>query len=220
MNEACTAPMLDAVLPKQRRSRARREAMIALGERLLNERDLQEISVAELTRALGCSTGSFYTCFADKTAFFVEVQNRVSAALDARIHEEFEKVDLSEMPATKRLALCVEFTLAYFRAHSGLIRCALRYEHQIPEAWAPNRVSAQRIADAIAKDLVEEASRRMRIAVQLAFGTMVNALLHDPGPMSLRDPMFGAEIVGALSPYLEGAGCRPAQPFHKQGEIT
>ncbi len=194
--------------------------MIDLGERLLNERDLQEVSVAELTRALGCSTGSFYTCFADKTAFFVEVQHRVSAGLDKRIREVFEMANLSDMPAAKRFALCVEFTLAYFRAHSGLIRCALRYEHQIPDAWAPNRASAQRIADAVANDLQPDVAHRLRIAVQLAFGTMVNALLHDPGPMRLKDPMFAAEIIGALSPFLNEAWHRPAEPFHQQGEIT
>ncbi len=194
--------------------------MIDLGERLLNERDLQEVSVAELTRALGCSTGSFYTCFADKAAFFVEVQHRVSAGLDARIREVFETADLSDMAAANRLALCVEFTLAYFRAHSGLIRCALRYEHQIPDAWAPNRASAQRIADAVAGDLQPDVARRLRIAVQLAFGTMVNALLHDPGPMRLKDPMFAAEMIGALSPFLSEVWPRPAEQFHQQGEIT
>ncbi len=210
--------MLDTVLPKQRRSRARRECIIDLGARLLNERDLEEISVVELTRALGCSTGSFYTCFADKTAFFIEVQRRVSAGLDARIQAEFETADLSDMPAAKRLALCVEFTLAYFRSHGGLIRCALRYEHRIPDAWAPNRASAQRIADAVAAGLEPDTARRIRIAVQLAFGAMVNALMHDPGPLRLRDPSFADEIIEALTPYLNEAGLRPAQPFHKQGE--
>ena len=209
------AQMLDTalprVLPKQRRSRARREAMIKLGERLLNQRDLGEISIAELTRELGCSTGSFYTCFADKTAFFIEVQHHVSTGLDARIDAEFDANRLMGMSVAERLVLCVNFTLAYFRKHSGLIRCALRYEQRIPEAWAPNRASAQKIADAVVIGLEPHIVRQMRVAVQLAFGVMVNAVLHDPGPLRLQNPVFAAEIINALTPYLNEAVHKPAQ---------
>ena len=42
----------------------------------------------------------------------------------------------------------------------------------------------------------------MRVAIQMAFGTMVNAVLHDPGPLRLYDPDFGEQLKHALSPYL------------------
>ena len=43
---------------------------------------------------------------------------------------------------------------------------------------------------------------RLEIAIQLAFGMLVNALLHDPGPLRLHDPSFEPKIVAALRPYL------------------
>ena len=64
--------------PKQARSRARRAALIECGVEFLNERELDEFSVAEVTHRLGYSTGSFYSYFPDKTAFFIAVQEWVN----------------------------------------------------------------------------------------------------------------------------------------------
>ncbi len=43
--------------------------MLERGVELINERDLDELPIADITGALGYSTGSFYSYFADKTAF-------------------------------------------------------------------------------------------------------------------------------------------------------
>lgn len=191
------------VLPKQRRSRARRIAMIERGISLLNSRDLDDLPVADITGALGYSTGSFYSYFPDKPAFFVAVQRSVNDALDQRIAAELETGQTRQLGLSDRLVLCVDFTLDYFRTYRGVIRCALRYEHRIPDAWAPNRASAQRISDALTADLEGPRRAAMLTAIQLAFGTMVNALLHDPGPLHLDEEAFGQNIVEALKPYLD-----------------
>jgi AcrR family transcriptional regulator len=190
------------VLPKQRRSRARRAAMIEQGVHLLNDRDLDDLPVADITGALGYSTGSFYSAFSDKTAFFVAVQRQVNDSLDQRIADELETGDIQTMRLAERLVQCVEFTLEYFRTYRGVIRCALRYEDRIPDAWAPNRASAQRINDAMIRGLEGDRRAAMQTAIQVAFGTMVNSLLHDPGPLRLDDPAFGPSVTGALAPYL------------------
>ena len=201
--------MLDQIRPKQSRSRARRAALIELGIEMLNASDLEEISVADMTKRLNISTGSFYTYFDDKSAFFVSVQRAVAQALDAQIATEFETCAFKQLAPPEKLRRCVSSILAYFRKHTGVLRCALRYEHRIPEAWAPNRVSAQRTVEAMVAGMPEDVARRMRVATQMAFGAMVNALLHDPGPLRLNDPAFGAEILAALTPYLEEAGTNP-----------
>ena len=68
--------------PKQARSRARRQALIEHGARLLETADLDELSVAEITRGLGYSTGSFYSYFTDKEAYFIAGQRWVNDDLD------------------------------------------------------------------------------------------------------------------------------------------
>ena len=188
--------------PKQQRSRARRAAMIDHGVQLLKTRDIDDVSVSEITGALGYSTGSFYSAFADKAAFFVAVQRDVNERMIHRIETEIEVPKVARLAMTDRISLCIDFTLSYFREYSGVIRSALRYEAKLPEAWAPNRASAQRITAAMISNLSDADAQRMQVAIQLAFGTMVNAVLHDPGPLRLNDPNFGQQLKRALHPYL------------------
>ena len=199
---ALAVATIDPGLPKQKRSRARRAAMIEHGIELLKSRDLEDIPVAEITGALGYSTGSFYSAFEDKGAFFTAAQKEVNARLALQIEAEIETSAVTDMTPADRIALCIDFTLRLFRAYRGVIRSALRYEAKMPEAWAPNRASAQRITDGLCKGLRPADDARMRVAIQIAFGTMVNALLHDPGPLHLDDQKFATELKAALRPYL------------------
>lgn len=189
-------------LPKQKRSRARRAAMIARGLELLKERDLESVSIVEITGGLGYSSGSFYSAFTDKEAFFVAVQHAANEQIIEWVSAEIETPDLLDKSPADRLVICINLVLRYFRTYRGVIRSALRYEQQMPAAWAPNRVSAQRIADGLIVGLNADSAARVRIAIQMAFGAMVNALLHDPGPLRLDDHAFGPSVIAALTPFL------------------
>ena len=188
--------------PKQKRSRARCAALVEYGASLLNERDLDEVSVSEITDGLGFSTGSFYSYFKDKTAFFVAVQEWVNQQQSAEIARVFETEDVAGKSLIERLTSCIKFATNYFRTHTGIIRSALRYQRRIPAAWAPNRATTKRIIVAVCSGLSPEDKKRLEIAIQLAFGMLVNALLHDPGPLRLDDTDLESEIIRALSPYL------------------
>lgn len=198
-------------LPKQKRSRARREAMIARGVELLKDRDLEDVSIVEITGSLGYSTGSFYSAFTDKEAFFIAVQHVANQSMLAWIAAEIETEEMRGAPLAERLATCVNGVLRYFREYRGVIRSALRYEQKMPDAWAPNRESAQRISDALIADLETGDADRMRIAIQLAFGTMVNAVLHNPGPLRLDDEAFGPSVIKALAPFLSSEDTKQDQ---------
>ena len=189
-------------LPKQKRSRARRAAMIAYGVELLKDRDVEDVAIAEITGALGYSTGSFYSAFTDKSAFFIAVQREVDDVVCSWIEDEIETRDLDDVSLAHRLAICVDLTLRYFREYRGVMRSALRYEQKTPDAWAPNRTSAQRMTDGLVAGLDGDQKHRMNVAIQMAFGTMVNSMLHDPGPLRLHDEAFGREVIGALTPFL------------------
>ena len=189
-------------LPKQKRSRARRAAMIAYGVELLKDRDVEDVAIAEITGALGYSTGSFYSAFTDKSAFFIAVQREVNDVVCSWIEDEIETRDLDDVSLAHRLAICVDQTLRYFRDYRGVMRSALRYEQKTPDAWASNRTSAQRMTDGLVAGLYGDQKHRMNVAIQMAFGTMVNSMLHDPGPLRLHDEAFGREVIGALTPFL------------------
>ena len=188
--------------PQQKRSRARRAALVEHGVVLLNARDLDDLSISEITDGLGYSTGSFYSYFEDKTAFFVAVQEWVNEAQDADIEAIFETDAVLDKALADRLTDCVTFATRYFRTHTGIVRSALRYERRVPAAWAPNRATTKRIIAGASRGLSDSDRERLEIAVQLAFGMLVNALLHDPGPLHLDDPDLEPKITGALAPYL------------------
>ena len=84
------APTIGETQPKQARSIARRQVLLDYGVGLFNERGLDEISIQDITREVGFSTGSFYSYFADKKEYFVAVQTAVAAQQDARAAEVFD----------------------------------------------------------------------------------------------------------------------------------
>jgi AcrR family transcriptional regulator len=69
------AAALPAVQP---RARATRDAMLRVGRALLQERDFDELSIADLAAANGLSVGSFYGRFRDKASFFALLQQQVT----------------------------------------------------------------------------------------------------------------------------------------------
>ena len=188
--------------PKQARSKARRQALLEYGVRLFNERGLDDVSIQDIMQALGFSTGSFYSYFADKTEYFVAVQANVATAQDALAVQIFAKDQIAPLDLAARLHLCVDFAIAYFRTHTGLVRAALSYERRIPAGWQPNRRTTAAITAQATADLAPVDAQKLKIAIQLAFGLLVNAVLHDPGPMRLQDADLGDRILEALTPYL------------------
>ena len=188
--------------PQQKRSRARRAALVEHGVVLLNARDLDDLSISEITDGLGYSTGSFYSYFEDKTAFFVAVQEWVNKTQDDDIAATFETDAVLGKDLAERLTDCIAFATRYFRTHTGVVQSALRYERRVPAGWAPNRATTKRIIAGASRGLSKADRERLEIAIQLAFGMLVNALLHDPGPLRLDDPNLETKIGRALSPYL------------------
>lgn len=191
------------ILPKQRRSRERRLAMIEAGAEMLSERDIEEISVSSVTARLGYSTGSFYSGFSDKTAFFIAIQKRVSQRAGEPIAQALDPDALAGLGPFERLRVCLDLALDYFRSERGALASALRHEGSLPEAWAPHRALSQAMVDALVNGLTPEQAGRLRVAVQMVFATLVNAVLHDPGPLRLNDDHLADALCNAMRPYLE-----------------
>ncbi|MFK7876601.1 MAG: TetR/AcrR family transcriptional regulator [Paracoccaceae bacterium] len=188
--------------PKQARSKARRQALLDAGVALFNARGMDEISIQEITQAVGFSTGSFYSYFADKTEYFVAVQASVAAQQDALADQIFAPQQVASLGVPDRLRLCVDFAISYFRTHTGLVQAALSYERRIPAGWQPNRQTTAKVVAFATADLPDAVAHKLEIAIQLAFGLLVNALLHDPGPLHLHDPDLADRVMAALTPYL------------------
>ena len=202
-----TAP-LRAVQP---RALATRDSLLSAGRALLADRDLHALPIAEIASATGLSVGAFYGRFRDKESFFALLQEQVTAEWLASARSALaESADRARVPARVVEAI-VELTLGTYRDNSGLIRAALKHASTHPGSWTPVKRTGQMFVDEMAAALAPRlghlppAQRRLRVrfAMQMLFGTLVNAVLNDPGPMRLADPGLQRELVRALLAYLE-----------------
>jgi AcrR family transcriptional regulator len=187
---------------KQSRSQAKHQALLEAGRRLLDAHDLGTLSVAQLTRDAGMSVGSFYSRFEDKDAWFAELlrvtgERALQDTQALLVGRRFAKASNQ-----RKVALIVRHVVAIHREHRGIFRAAHSDSARSKLYWPQLHAYGQRLADAVVQALapqlqqVPAAQRRLRvgIALQLVFGTLVNAVLHNPGPIGLHDKRMEAEL--------------------------
>lgn len=188
----------DGVRPAlQQRSRATRDRLLAAGKRLLEETDLDGVSIADIAAAADCSVGAFYTRFENKDAYFralvTDMLAQERSALDA-LHDGVVDANLIEA--------IVANAVGSFRRNAGLLRSALRKGMEDPSYWEPIRRHGQVAADLVVGRLSKMARRplgpeeesRTRFAFQVLYGTLVNALLHQPLPLLLENERLENEL--------------------------
>ncbi len=201
----------NGILPAQQdRSRAKQAALISSGIRLLESRDYKSLSIAELTAANGVSVGAFYARFAGKDAYFNALQQQVFAVTARDARALFAPERWTSREARDVLDAFVAFFVGLVRRHRGVIHAALQQEAVQPSAWTPVREAGADLATPLRAILVpklthlQPADRLARVgfAVQMLYGTLINIVLHDPGPLSLNDDRIVTEMQNALAAYL------------------
>ena len=195
----------------QPRARATRDALLAAARELLRTRDFDELSVADLASSAGLSVGSFYGRFRDKASFFDVLQEQLAQQWLAIGLESLRPGSGDGRSAARIVADVAATYVALMRADTGLVRTALRHASIRPESWSP----VARVRDAFIAEAVDVLSARLphlpaarradriRFAMQVLFGTGVNAVLNDTGPIRLADPRLERELARVMAAYLE-----------------
>lgn len=189
-------------LAKQSRSQAKHEALLQAGRRLLQTLDLGSLSVAQLTSDAGMSVGSFYSRFDDKDAWFAELVRVTGEQMLGDTQQLLGSARWRQASDERKVALILRHVVDMHRAHRGIFRAALFDSARSQLHWPQLHSYARRVADAVQQALGEHlpqvppAQRRLRvgIALQVVFGTLVNAVLHDPGPIALDDKRMETEL--------------------------
>ena len=187
---------------KQSRSQAKHHALLEAGRRLLDTHDLVTLSVAQLTRDAGMSVGSFYSRFEDKDAWFAELLRVTGEQALQDTQALLAGSRFARASHARKAALIVGHIVAIHRAHRGIFRAAHSDAARSRLYWPQLHAYGQRLADAVYDAIaphmqqVPPAQRRLRvrIALQLVFGTLVNAVLHNPGPIGLHDKRMETEL--------------------------
>jgi AcrR family transcriptional regulator len=195
----------------QPRALATQDALLAAGRRLLRDRTLDALSVADIAAESGMSVGSFYGRFRDKESYFAVLQERANAEW---LDEGRAMLHRRRRGPPRAAALLREICAAYvgiFRRERGFVLAALRHASNHPGSWTPFRSAGQAFVaetTGVLEPLLghlppAQRAPRLRFAMQLMFATGINAVLNDPGPIRLEDRRLELELARALCAYLE-----------------
>ncbi|MBI5278826.1 MAG: TetR/AcrR family transcriptional regulator [Burkholderiales bacterium] len=205
---ACEGCLPEMKPSRQRRSASTAAALIEAGRRLLHDRSLEDLSIEALCADARTTVGAFYGRFENKQHFFVTLQ-RVQTMRTEQAIREF----VARHPPNRSSidALCrdiVDETIGNFRSNLGVMRASL--QHSKEGMWEVIRKSGDRYRVMLVELLgpyltrLPPAQRRLRIlfAYQALAGVLVQAVLNNPGPLSLEDDQIRDELFRLVKAYL------------------
>jgi AcrR family transcriptional regulator len=198
---------------RQKRGQITFDALIDTCFELLQDKDFDEISIAELAQKAGYSVGAFYARFRSKDELFdAMVLQHLQNRRETR-QRQFATADDSTL-----LHELLEETVRYYWGRRRFWRAALIRSIREPEFWAPMRKLSHEFADALLARFAARAGRALtgaeeanvRFAVQLGFGLINNTILNRPGPFFLEQALFIENLVRAFKLVSGYDGLAPA----------
>lgn len=208
---------LPGVAPsRQKRSRETTLALLRAGADMLRTRSLAELSIEALCAEVGATVGAFYSRFESKEAYFNALM-----ALAARDGERRLGEIRRPSPDSSLDELCqiiVSGIVAWMRSHEGVLRATLQHDDTRPDKWTPFKALAQAtttratplLLPAMGKGRKAAKTRTIAFGFQVVLGTLVNAILNDPGPLSLASKEMETRLAGCLSLLLQAEVGQPA----------
>jgi AcrR family transcriptional regulator len=186
---------------KQQRGQKTYDALIATGFRLLEERELEDITIAELARKAGYSVGAFYARFRSKDEFFdAMIAHHLEQRTRTREHL------FATLPDETLVSELIEDLVSYYWKRRRFWRAALIRSVREPEFWEPIRVHGRELGNLMIARIERQAARQLtkaeetnvRFALQVALGTVNNAIINRPGPILLGQKQFVENLARAF----------------------
>ncbi|HVT15525.1 MAG TPA: TetR/AcrR family transcriptional regulator [Thermoanaerobaculia bacterium] len=163
----------DLTAPRQERSRATRERILGALARLLERTTFDQISVAEVTAAAGCSMSSFYARFPSKEALLDAFLDRFFEFSAGEVSRALSQI-AAAAGAANRARRLVEFMLRSYRAYRGLLRSLILHDRTHPDTGFGSRTRAykRQVSAAFLSLLLGEdaAAANPRLAASASFG--------------------------------------------------
>ena len=170
----------------------------------------ESLAIADIAGACGLSVGSFYGRFRDKETFFAVLQQQITDEWVRDARQALQAPARGQPDAARLFQHLCALIIGRFRQDAGFIRAAIKHASTHPDSWTPIKRAGRQIVDELVLALsplmpqrrAAERAERIRTAMQMLFGTAINAVLHDPGPLRLADPRLERELARALLQYL------------------
>lgn len=180
--------------------------------RLLDERDIDQISVRDIVSAAGTSNGSFYHRFGTKEHLF----NYLIDDMIAR-RERGAMIQLSDtaIPFDRLPEMLARSAIANFRQHAGLLRSAVRRHIAGDDCWLPIskmsrrlvRKYIERVAQTLGRDLNDGEAQRVNFAFVWLYGLLTYRTLglNSIYGYTLPDELFELETIRNFQQLIDQA---------------
>ncbi len=186
---------------RQKRSQKTYDALIRTTFKLLQQREFDAISIAELAQKAGYSVGAFYARFRSKDELF-------DALLAQHIEDRLTARTRIFATATDETLVgdLMEDLVDYYWTRRRFWRAALIRSMKDPEFWEPVRRQGlqfgawliERISRRAGRSLTEAEQANVRFALQLALGTINNTIINRPGPIFMEQVLFVEQLTRAF----------------------
>ncbi|MBS0453797.1 MAG: TetR/AcrR family transcriptional regulator [Proteobacteria bacterium] len=198
--------------PRYSKGQRTADALLESGRRLLRTRPLEAMSIQDLCAQAEVTTGAFYGRFRGKDAFFAALQKLAVEDIRQASQRRLAELDEGDWTLDDTLAVLVRNTRLWVLRHEGVLRATLLQHQDEAAGWAPFRRMTHefveglvpRIERLMGADAPDAQARRLhiRFGFQMMFGTIVNAAINNPGPLTLSDRRMDTELSQALCLYL------------------
>src|SRR5690606_27685809 len=183
------------------RGRRTYDALVATGFKLLEDREFESITIAELAREAGYSVGAFYARFKSKDEYFDAL---IAQHLEERTRER--TLLFETLPDGEWTHALIEDAVNYYWRRRRFWRAALIRSINDPDFWQPIREHGHDLANSFIRRMVREAGRRLtkkeetnvRFATQVALGTINNTIINRPGPIFMGQALFVENLARAF----------------------
>lgn len=182
--------------------------MIDAGRTLLFDHSLEDLSLEMVCLHAGTTVGAFYGRFENKRAFFVTMQRIQVIGAEAALADFVRRHEGSDVSLEVLCEEMVSMTVRRFRENLGVVRASL--QHTEEGTWEMFKALGNRYRAALAVKFspnlthIPHAQRELRIkfAYQAMAGTLVHAVLNNPGPLTLDDDELTRELARMIYEYL------------------
>jgi AcrR family transcriptional regulator len=178
---------------RQKRSQKTYDALISTAFKLLEQREFDDISIAEISQKAGYSVGAFYSRFTSKDELFDAM-----VAQHVRDRTRTRERVLAETGDATLIEALIEEMVRYYWGHRRFWRAALFRSIRDPGFWEPLAklghelalLLIARIEDRTTRTLTHKERMNLQFAAQIALGTINNIIINRPGPTFMDENAF------------------------------
>lgn len=187
---------------KQQRGHQTYTALIEAGFRLLQSKDLDRISIAELSTSAGYSIGAFYARFRSKDEFF-------DALVEWHLQQRSETLDrlYEKLPLDALVPQLIKNIADYYRKNRRFWRAAQIRNVRDPVfaktfrenfGFRSNRFIGH-LENVLGRQLTRSEQAAVVFAFQLVMGSVNNAAFNESGPIQLGQKLYVQEMQRAFA---------------------